>query len=100
MIHAVAEGVSEINVLDFMSCDRVCILRPAKGQKAAIKQAKQFLKDNIPYDFSFSHGKNALYCFELCAEAYSSLGVKKIKVSKLFGLLKKDAFLADSFRKN
>lgn len=30
IIHAVVEGVSEINVLDFMRCDRICILRPIK----------------------------------------------------------------------
>ena len=29
IIHAVAQGVSEIDVLDFMRCDRICVLRPS-----------------------------------------------------------------------
>lgn len=36
IIHAVAEGVSKINALDFMKCDRICILRPKSGMKKAI----------------------------------------------------------------
>lgn len=36
VIHAVAKGVSEIHVIDFMKCDRICILRPRCGQDEAI----------------------------------------------------------------
>ena len=41
-----------------------------------------------------------MYCFELCAEAYPNLDVKRIEVKKFFGLLKKHVYLADSFRKS
>lgn len=36
IIHAVAEGVSEIHAADFMKCDRICILRPESGQEDAV----------------------------------------------------------------
>ena len=100
IIHAIAEGVSEINALDFMQCDRICILRPEKYMQEAIDQAKKFLKDNVPYDFNFKSGTSALYCFELVAECYSKLNPQKIKFKKFFGLLKRNAYLADSFREN
>lgn len=58
------------------------------------------MQDNVPYDFAFSHGASALYCFELCAECYPKLNVKKQVVKKFFGLMKKRVYLADSFRKN
>ena len=100
IIHAVAQGVSEIHAVDFMKCDRICIIRPAAGQNEAIAQAKKFLEDNIPYDFYFKSGASALYCFELCALCYPHLDIKKIKFKKLFGILKRNAYLADSFRKS
>jgi cell wall-associated NlpC family hydrolase len=45
VIHAVASGVSEINIIDFVQCDRIAIFRPSKYAKSAIKKAKSFLKD-------------------------------------------------------
>ena len=100
MIHAVAEGVSEIDAIDFMACDRICILRAKNSQDHALAIAKKFLADNVPYDFGFSRGVNALYCFELCAESYPSLDVRREEVKKFFGLVKKHVYLADSFRRS
>lgn len=100
IIHAVAEGVSEIDAVDFMMCDRICILRPTKYKQQAIKTAKQFAKDNVPYDFWYDTGDSALYCYELVAECYKKLNIQKIKFKKLFGILNRDAYLADSFRTN
>lgn len=53
LVHAVAQGVSEINIVDFCQCDRIAILRPKKCKSQAITKAKKFLKDKIPYDFGF-----------------------------------------------
>lgn len=100
IVHAVAEGVSNIDVLDFMQCDRICIFRPAAYQDEAIEKAQKFVEDNVPYDFIFQKGDSALYCFELAAECYKKLDVKKVKVKKLFGLLHKNVYLARSFRDN
>jgi len=100
IVHAVAEGVSEINAVDFMKCDRICIIRPDHGQDKAIEKAKKFVEDNIPYDFYFKHGSSSLYCFELCYYCYEDLDIQKIQFKKFFGLLKRNAYLADSFRKS
>lgn len=87
IIHAVAEGVSETNIIEFTRCDRIAIFRPKSGQKQAIAKAKKFLKNKIPYDFGFSAGVSALYCFELCGECYPKLNIPRKTVKKLFGLL-------------
>ena len=101
IIHAVAEGVSETNVVDFTRCDRIAIFRPKKGQSKAISTAKKFLKNKVPYDFGFKKNVSALYCFELCAECYPKLDIPRQTASKFFGLLKKkDVFLAESFFKS
>ena len=98
LIHAVAEGVSEIDVIEFTRCDRVAVLRPKRGQKAAIAKAKELLKKNTPYDFGFNRGVSSVYCFELCGEAYSMLDIPRKTVKMLFGLIRrKDVFLAKSF---
>ena len=98
VIHAVAPNVSKCNIIDFCECDRIAVVRPKKGQKNAIKLAKKFLKDNIPYDFNFADNREALYCFELAAESYPKLSIPRKTVSKFFGILKKkNVVLSDSF---
>lgn len=101
IVHAVAAGVSYIDVIDFCMCDRICILRPNKLQTSAIKLAKKLAKDNVPYDFGFKRGTSALYCFELCAECYKKLDIKTKTAKAFFGLLqKKNVYTADSFFEN
>ena len=100
IIHAVAAGVSEIHAIDFMECDRICILRPSKYKQNAIRMAKKFAKENIPYDFWYKSGNSALYCYEMVAACYSKLNIQKLKFKKFFGLLKRNAYLANSFREN
>lgn len=89
IIHAVAEGVSETDIIEFTRCDRIAIFRPKKYQKSAIRKAKKFLRDNVPYDFGFSRDISSLYCFELCSICYDKLRIPRIDVKKLFGLIKK-----------
>ena len=101
IIHAVAAGVSYIDVVEFCMCDRICILRPNKYQASAIKTAKKLAANNIPYDFGFKRGTSALYCFELCAECYKKLDIKPETVKAFFGLLKKkNVYVAKSFTKS
>lgn len=100
VIHSVAEGASVQNIVDYCQCDRVAILRPKSGVKHAIIKAKAFARANIPYDFGFSRGSSALYCFELCAECYDKLDIQKCTVSKFFGLITKDVYIAESFFKS
>ena len=98
VIHAVAPNVSICNIIDFCECDRIAIVRPKSGQTKAIQRAKKFLKDNVPYDFNFCHGKETLYCFELAAECYSRLNIPRKTVRAFFGIIrKKNVVLSDSF---
>lgn len=101
IVHAVAEGVSTIDVVSFCMCDRICILRPKSGQTEAIAKAEKFAEDNVPYDFAYKRNASALYCFELCAECYPDLEIKTRDVKKFFGLLKKkNVYLAESLIKS
>lgn len=101
VVHAIAESVEYINVLDFCMCDRIAIFRPKKGQRNAIKIAKEFADNKVPYDFIFSPGTSSLYCFELGAECYPNLDIPKCTPTMLFGLIKKkDVYLAESFFKS
>jgi len=98
IIHAVAPNVTKCNIIDFCECDRIAVVRPKKGQAVAIKTAKKFLKDNVPYDFNFKHGQESLYCFELAAECYPKLNVIRKTVKAMFGIIrKKNVVLSDSF---
>lgn len=100
IIHAVAPNVDIVSTIEFMECDRICILRPRKGAKRAIARAKKFLKDKISYDYAFSRGNGAsqLYCFELAAECYKELNTPLYKTKSFFGLIQKTVFLARSFK--
>ena len=62
-----------------------------------MKKANEFAKKSVPYDFGFDRGASALYCFELCGECYSKLSIEKKKISKFFGLCRKEVYLAESF---
>lgn len=99
MIHSVAEGVCKVDVLDFLQCDRCCIIRPKNrgAVPVAIDRAHMYL--GTKYDFSFSAGDDALYCHELTASCYKDLKIEK-HIPTLFGGLikgKEPVYLAQSF---
>ena len=96
IIHAIAEGIEEIDVIDFLRCDGFCILRqesPCLAAKA-VETAKSLLGKQ--YDFDFKDGNNSYYCHELTANCYPDLGIKKSK-TRILGFRVKDRYLADSF---
>jgi len=95
MIHAVAEGVSEIDVIDFLRCDCFCILRPSGGQEQAIERAHKYL--GTPYDFNFETWNNKMYCHELAARCYNELKIAKTIPVVCKVIKGKPAYLADSF---
>lgn len=104
IIHAVAEGVVECDVIDFLRCDRFIVLRPNSGTDYAVSLAKSYLKSQTPYDFSFQREHpirdDRLYCHELGAACYPDFNVKRL-VPRFFGLIKgRPAFLAESFTLN
>lgn len=99
VIHAVAEGVSYVDLIDFTRCDGIAIVRPISGQNEAIEKAKEFVENGIHYDFDFKDGNKDLYCHELGAACYSNLRIEKI-IPKLFGGLIRSStprWLAESF---
>ena len=99
--HSVSPKVCTIHPIDFMECDRICILRP-KDQSLvdnAVETAKSFI--GTPYDFDFNtDDATELYCFELVARCYPGLNLEKHIVKKIFGLVKKNVYLGKSFLLN
>lgn len=83
MIHAISEGVSRIDIGDFLRCDGFIILRPSGGQQTAIARAEMMV--GRPYDFNFEPGSARLYCHELGAVAYKELKIEAFHPS-LFGI--------------
>lgn len=75
VIHAIREGVSETNIVDYLRCDGVCILRPKKGVTKALKRLESFVGREYDYDFNEKNGK--FYSHELVHEAYSELEIQR-----------------------
>lgn len=99
IIHSISPKVTKTDLIDFMQCDRIVVLRPCKHTASAVAKAEKYLKDDTPYDFGFTHGSESLYCFELAACCYPKLQIEKLTASILFGLIKKKepVYLSDSF---
>jgi len=75
MVHAVAEGVGKIDIIDFMKdADGFILLRP---QLKNFKAMKKFLESmiGIPYDFIFKKDRDAFYCHELTWNALQEGGM-------------------------
>lgn len=103
VVHAMAEGVSEIDVIDFLRCDGFAIRRqddPALAEKA-VERARSWI--GRPYDFDFldddSGDKLSLYCHELAARAYAELEIPRLS-SRIMGMRFSPRYLAESFVKS
>lgn len=96
IIHAIAENVCEIDVIDFLRCDGFCILRPNDGAACleAIERAKSLI--GCPYDFYFSDDNESYYCHELTASCYPGKDIRK-KASYICGIRVSPRYLANSF---
>ncbi len=101
IIHAIATGVQEVDVIDFFQTDRACVLRPNYGIEEAVNFAKSYLGKK--YDFKFdTKDSDEFYCHELVAKCYNSLPIQSIPV-KFCGISFEflgTKFLADSFLTN
>ena len=98
MIHSVAPCVQYIHIIDFCQADRIMVLRPKNGQEEAIAIAHELL--NTPYDFDYKGDAEKLYCFELIANCYPQAEMKKVKIKKFFGIIKRDCYIAKSIYGN
>lgn len=98
MVHAVSPCVEKTHIIDFCSADRIMVLRPKDGQKDAIETG--LAKVGIPYDFDYKSDIGKLYCFELIATCYPWAAMETHQVKKMFGLIKRDCFIAKSIYQN
>ena len=100
MVHSIAEGAQEIDVIDFCRTDRIVVLRPSAGQAWAVEHARKCADKNIPYDFDFTPGPGKYYCHELTASCYPHLDIQQLS-RKVLGFMDSPvAYLADSFYTN
>ncbi len=99
IIHAVADGVEYIDVIDFLRCDYFCVLRQDDEELA--KEACEFAinaeKDKAKYDFDFMSNNDDYYCHELVATAYSKMNIQKKSVRMFLFFKLQPRFLAESF---
>ena len=97
IIHAMTPDVQYIDLIAFMRCDRIAVIRPVVSNKerdTAIARAVS--REKIPYDYDFDFKDNGkLSCSELIHYAYreSDLGWKMKTIG--FWFLKKTIFAPD-----
>lgn len=73
-VHAVAEGICKIDIIDFVKdADGFILCRPAYPNFIAQRAAIDFVscRVGLPYDFFFGRGNDAFYCHELTISALS-----------------------------
>jgi predicted nuclease of restriction endonuclease-like RecB superfamily len=79
--HAVAEGITIEDILDFCRTDHICILRFKDNDPSIIfeilKRANIILKEdaenNIEYDYMFESGNDSYYCTEYINTCYCEI---------------------------
>ena len=92
--------VQSVHPIDFMECDRICIMRPKDGNlvRRAVEIAEEHERRSVPYDFDFNtDDPEDVYCFELCARCYPSLEFRKYDQRFFLGLVRKTTYLSESF---
>lgn len=100
VVHSIAEGAQEIDLIDFCRTDRIVVLRPSQGQAWAVQHAKKCADKGIPYDFDFAPGPGKYYCHELTASCFPDLDIRPLS-RKFLGIMNSPvAYLADSFYTN
>ena len=72
--HMLGDGITEEDILVFMRCDDVAILRPRDGEAAAaaISKALVVLEEGMEYDFDFDSGNRKFTCTEFVEHCYNN----------------------------
>lgn len=99
VIHAIAEGVETIDIIDFLRCDGFCILKPLDAEMAEKAVARAKNEIGKPYDFDFADGAQAFYCHELTATCFKEYNIEKQDV-RILGIKVKPRYTCDSFLTN
>lgn len=103
IIHAIAEGVVEEDILKFCRCDGLTILRPRLSDEIKSKAVDYARKQKGKcYDFEFnSENEDSYFCTELVYWSYKdNLNVIPKKINSLFGLIKKVMIFPDEYIKS
>jgi hypothetical protein len=72
VIHMLGHGICNEDLLTFMRCDQIAILRPKDPEmiERAIIIALKYLDSGTDYDYGFIRGDTNLYCSELIWHCY------------------------------
>jgi len=89
MIHSIAEGVSKIDIIDFIKdCDAFIILRPVLNEneiEKVINRAMEHYNNKTPYDFTFKD-PNHFYCHEFTQDCLNYGGIEILPSIVEFGI--------------
>lgn len=107
VVHSIAEGVTEDDLLDFCRADRVVVLRALVSEEDKAEAVRLALsRVGRPYDFDFttadtedSKPKNdRFYCHEFTRYCYPRVEIEKMTGrSRFLGIKGPEMYLADSF---
>ena len=75
VVHSVSEGCIQEDILNFCRADAIAVLAPYTGTNVAeaIKKAKDYADENVPYDYQFSETNKKYYCTELVDAIYNGI---------------------------
>lgn len=80
VLHMLGNGIVKEDILTFMRCDDICILRPVDPNlvDTAVEKAYEFLEKGVQYDYNFdTNNPDRFYCTEFTDNVYN-YPVKKI----------------------
>ena len=72
--HMLGDGITEEDILVFMRCDDVAVLRPRDNTMAetAIAKALVILEEGMEYDFDFDNTNQKFTCTEFVEHCYGN----------------------------
>lgn len=85
VVHMTTNGITNSHLYDYCLADKIFIIRPCGNKNKAVKLAKQYLYNEVPYDYFCKQGDRSLYCHQFCAQCYPQLEYKRVNC-KLFGI--------------
>lgn len=103
MAHAMAEGVFKEDILSFMRCDAITILRfnSLTSEEVVTFQENCDKLMGCDYDFDFTSNDDDYYCSEFVTKVFehkqNELQIVPKELSYFGGLVKKTAILPDAF---
>ena len=104
VVHALAEGVIEEDILNFCRCDYMAVLRPVgvtkENKREACRRALECVGKDYDFFFDFEN-ENQLCCTELAHYVWKFkkklIDIKPVVKKVCLGLIKKSMLLADDY---